>query len=415
MIQVRRHGDSQRYEAEVLFVSHAADLAILTVEDPAFFDGIEPLELGALPETKSSVAVYGFPMGGDVLSVTKGIISRVEHQTYTHSGFPLLAIQIDAAINPGNSGGPAVADGQVVGIAVQGNDSAENMGYIIAPPVIQQFLTDIEDGKRQGIPGLGFKFQRMENPGMRAYYGMTKKQSGILIGNVSRGSSCAGILKKGDVFLAIDGHSIANDGTVEFRPGERTLFAYYVDSHQVGDSVTFSILRDKKPMALSVTLNSSIEETLLVARNQYDIAPTYYVYGGLVFAPFTMDLLYTLGSFENYSWAISLLPYMDRGIPDDLDEVVVMQRVLAAGVNEGYHDEFFLHIETVNGQKVRSLRHMIQLVEAGEGDDYVVFGASTGEKIILDRNAVKKAAPKILKAYQVPKDRSDDLIKSVGE
>lgn len=158
MIQVRRHGGSQRFEAEVLFVSHEADLAILTVDDPSFFDGIEPLELGPLPEKKSSVSVYGFPMGGDVLSVTEGIISRVEHQLYSHSGEMLLAIQIDAAINPGNSGGPAVENGKIVGIAVQGINSGESLGYIIAPPVIERFLTDIEDRIYQGIPGMGITY-----------------------------------------------------------------------------------------------------------------------------------------------------------------------------------------------------------------------------------------------------------------
>jgi hypothetical protein len=89
--------------------------------------------------------------------------------------------------------------------------------------------------------------------------------------------------------------------------------------------------------------------------------------------------------------------------------------VLASGVNEGYHDEFFRRIESVNGTKIRSLRHMIELIEESDGDDHIVFESSDGGKIILDRKAVKKSGPKILKAYQVPKDRSEDLIYSVVE
>ncbi len=217
MIQVRRHGGSRRFEAEVLFVSHAADLAILTVEDASFFDGIEPLEIGALPEKKSSVEVHGFPMGGDVLSVTEGIVSRVEHQVYSHSNYSLLAIQIDAAINPGNSGGPAVANGEVVGIAVQGIGSGENLGYIIAPPVIDQFLTDIEDGVYAGIPECGLMDQAMANPGMRAFFGMTNDQSGVLLTRVGHESPSDGLLQKDDVITHVDGHPIANDQTIEFR------------------------------------------------------------------------------------------------------------------------------------------------------------------------------------------------------
>ena len=56
----------------------------------------------------------GYPMGGDSLSITKGIVSRVVMTRYAHASNKLLGIQIDAAINPGNSGGPAFSDLQEV-------------------------------------------------------------------------------------------------------------------------------------------------------------------------------------------------------------------------------------------------------------------------------------------------------------
>ncbi|CAI5986124.1 unnamed protein product [Closterium sp. NIES-64] len=57
----------------------------------------------------SSQHVPPSPMsGGDNISITMGVVSRVEPTQYVHSAAHLLAIQIDAAINPGNSGGPAL-------------------------------------------------------------------------------------------------------------------------------------------------------------------------------------------------------------------------------------------------------------------------------------------------------------------
>ncbi|HAY26371.1 MAG TPA: hypothetical protein DCY47_02390, partial [Candidatus Accumulibacter sp.] len=40
------------------------------------------LPLGDLPEVHQEIAVYSYPVGGDSLSITKGIVSRIEFQTY---------------------------------------------------------------------------------------------------------------------------------------------------------------------------------------------------------------------------------------------------------------------------------------------------------------------------------------------
>ena len=113
-VSVRRFGDSQKYAARVVAAGHECDLACLEVDDEVFWNGLSPLPLGGLPELQDEVVVLGFPTGGDSLSVTQGVVSRVEPQLYAHGATTLLAIQIDAAINPGNSGGPVLKDNSVV-------------------------------------------------------------------------------------------------------------------------------------------------------------------------------------------------------------------------------------------------------------------------------------------------------------
>ena len=85
-VQAQKHNDPQRYLARVTFVSHEADLAIITVDDPGFFSDLQPLSIGLLPEPLQEVSVYGYPIGGKSLSITKGILSRVEQQIYAHAG-----------------------------------------------------------------------------------------------------------------------------------------------------------------------------------------------------------------------------------------------------------------------------------------------------------------------------------------
>ena len=118
-IEVQKLSNPNKAIAHVKAICHESDLALLEVEDPEFLSDVEPVPLGELPELQDRVSVLGYPVGGEELSVTEGILSRIEVQTYTHSQRRLLAGTVDAAINDGNSGGPVVQDGKVVGIAFQ--------------------------------------------------------------------------------------------------------------------------------------------------------------------------------------------------------------------------------------------------------------------------------------------------------
>ncbi len=116
----------------MLAIAPGIDLAVLQLDDPSFFDTHPPVARASkLPQIKDAVLAYGFPTGGSSLSITKGIVSRIEFASYNYpvSG---LRIQIDAAINPGNSGGPAIAGDKMIGLAFSrlGGDT-QNIGYII--------------------------------------------------------------------------------------------------------------------------------------------------------------------------------------------------------------------------------------------------------------------------------------------
>ena len=77
---------------------------------------------------RDKVAVYGFPTAGDEMSITEGVVSRIEQRNYAHSNANLLTCQIDAAINPGNSGGPVIKNDRIAGVAFQSSMRGENIG-----------------------------------------------------------------------------------------------------------------------------------------------------------------------------------------------------------------------------------------------------------------------------------------------
>ena len=409
-LQVRRHGDPAKYTAKVIAVSHAADLALITVEDKSFFDDIKPLKLGNLPEVQQEVTVYGFPQGGDTLSITKGVISRIEHDAYAHSSIELLAVQIDAAINSGNSGGPVIIDNRVSGVVMQYLEDSENIGYMVPTPVIKHFLADLADGRHDGIPEDGIVIQSMENQSLKKMYSMQRRQTGVLVLKVLPGAPAEGVVKPGDVIVSVDGQVVADDGTIEFRPRERTSSAYLVQQHQIGEKLALEVLRRGRKKTLSVVLNRAVGSLDLVARERYDVRPTYFIYGGLIFVPLTQNYLMSWGD-DWYNSApknlVALYQYGQAAVEGE--QAVILSKVLPAEVNSGYHEFRDLRIISVNGKKIRNLRQLIQAVERPSKESAIEFQSDQGLKIVLNRGLVRSAQAEILKTYSVPADRSEGL------
>ncbi len=410
-LQVRKYGDTQRYRAQVVAVSHLTDLALLTVEDSEFFAGEPALSLGELPETQQEVLVYGFPMGGDMLSITKGVISRIEHQSYVHSSTGFLAGQIDAAINPGNSGGPVLVDNKIVGVVMSGIPSAQNIGYMVPVPVIRHFFEGLEDGIYEGYPSLGVSVQDMENEGLRAYYQMETEMSGVLINQIVPGSPADGNLQIGDVLITLEGFTIGNDGTVEFRHNERTHLNYVIQQKQIGEDIDVTILREGKKIKLKVNLLRSLRKDRLVPMEQYETLPSYYIYGGLVFCPLTKDLLNIWGSQWVQSAPTELVSHLLNNIPEKEDQrVVILLKTLAAEVNQGYQNINNWVIDQVNGEKIWNMHDLVEKIENCQ-DEFIILENKWNKKIILDNSKAKDTHQEILETYRIPSDRSEDLIK----
>jgi S1-C subfamily serine protease len=408
-VQVRRNGEAKRWEAKVLEVSHDADLALLTVEDPAFFEGIPELDLGELPAPQEEVLVYGFPMGGDTLSTTKGVMSRLEHQVYSHSSCYLFAGQLDAAINPGNSGGPVVRDGRIVGVVMQGMTQADNIGYMVPVNVIRHFFEDLKDGRYDGFPSLGAILQDLENPDQKRKYRVPERQNGVLVTRILAGSPSDGPLQPGDVLTELDGHAVAEDGTVEFRPRERTSLAYYVQARQVGQSLPVVIYRGGERQALTLELNRAFQADQLVPLERYDTLPSYYIYGGFVFTPLTRDYLKIWGGNWQQAAPSSLLVFLERNFAERPGQQVVLgMKVLPHDVNQGYHNAGNWVVEEVDGKKVDNLRELIAAIEQGTGE-FVTFRGANRQEYVLDRAKAAAAREGILRTYRIPADRSPDL------
>ncbi|WP_288131816.1 serine protease [Microbulbifer sp.] len=414
-IQVQRHGDAQKFRARVKFVSHDADLALLTVDDENFFDDTRPLTMGKLPDLQEEVTVYGYPMGGKSLSITRGVLSRVEHQYYAHAESYLMAGQIDAAINPGNSGGPVISDGRIVGVAMQSNQSqgAENLGYFVPPSVIEHVLKDAEDGVEQGFPELGAVTQSLESPSMKKAAGLSADQEGALVVRVFEDAPASDVLQPGDVLLQVDGFDVAADRTIEWRENQRTNYHYAVDQYHVGDRLPVRIARNGEVRDVEITLAQTPTSRSLVQGEKFDQHPRYYIYGGVVFVPLNMNLIKRWGGNWHSKAPIEYLYARNQWSSPEKQELVVALKVLPAPVNLGYHDWKNWIIESVNGEKIRDFGQFAQLMESNE-DNYVDLRDGAGYRMVLDADAAMEQQSAILQTYQIPQPHSQGLFSTLA-
>ena len=401
-IEVQREGDPRKYEAKVLFAGHDCDLAVLAVKDPAFFTGTTPIPLGRrMPSLNDEVIVLGYPMGGTRLSLTKGVVSRIDYNLYAHSGVDShLVLQVDAAINPGNSGGPVLFDGRVIGLAFQGISGAQNIGYAIPLPVLQHFLKDIDDGTYDGYPELGVVHTDTRNPALRADLKLAESQTGVAIAYVDPFGAAAGLVKPRDVLLAIDGLPIANDGSVTL-DGETVEYTELMERKQCSESIALNVWRDGAPLTLTVPLTRRPDP--FAFRYAYDRKPDFYMIGGLVFSPLSRGYLATLGGDLSSPPAQRLFYLSQYAKMDNLytnrDQFVVLSARLAHPVNT-YADGFLNQVvASVNGVAIRRLSDIpLALARATNGFDVVRFEGNDNP-LILDARAAAAAESDIMKRY----------------
>jgi len=408
-ITVVKEGDPNPWEARVAFVAHDCDLALLEVYDETFFEGTKALEFGGLPALESTVSAYGYPIGGDRLSVTRGIVSRISFQPYSHSEVDShLAIQIDAAINPGNSGGPVMQDGKVVGVAFQGYSGAiaQNVGYMIPTPVIRRFLKDVEDGSYDRYMDLAATYFPLVNPALRQALGVEDADTGVLVGSVFGGGPSEGKLQPGDVILAVDGKPVFSDGKIDL-DGDRVEMAEIFERKFKGDEVVLEILRDGAKE--SVTLELERPWPFDMQSRSYDTRPRFVVVGGLLFQPLNRDFLEAQRNDPQKKVDTRLRYFFDYYVTDHLyrehPEVIVLSDVLKDQVNT-YVEPFKGGIvDRINGKNIRSLQDVAAAFEE-PGEFHVIELLGEGRPIVLERSSLAEAGERIKQRYRVTNDQN---------
>ena len=286
---------------------------------------------------------------------------------------------------------------------------AENLGYFVPPDVISHVLEDAAHGTQSGFPDMGFRTQTLDSPSARRALGLTPAQRGVLVIKVFDGSPAAGLLQEDDVILAIDDYDVADDGSIHVNDDVRTDYKYAIDLHHVGDPVNITYSRQGKSATVQLRADVSQKNYSLVAGEQYDKTPEYYIYGGVLFVPLNMNLIMRWGSDWSRTAPVNLLQARNEWTSPERRELVVALQVLAAEVNLGYHDWRNWIVDFVNGEPVRDFAHFVELVHNNTQEN-VVFENTNGYQMIINHRDALSQEREILTRYRIPASYSPGLI-----
>lgn len=401
-IQVQANQAGDKVSATVEAIGIGIDLAVLKLDDESFFASHPPIPREkVLPQIKDAVMVYGYPTGGTTLSITKGIVSRIEFSPY-HASVSGLRIQIDAAINPGNSGGPAIADGKMIGLAFSRLGEAENIGYIIPCEEIDIFLDEIAHGSYQGKPGCFDEFQTLENPALRAFLKLDKSVQGMVVHHPAS-SEADYPLKEWDVITKIGDTPVDDQGMITINNDLRVRFPYLIQKLAKDNAVPLTIVRAGQEMKINLPVQTKRPMVIPDLNGAY---PSYFLYGPMVFSEATMEYISgflrgTKAANVVFTMGLTGNPLVTRVGDKPAFEgerlVIVSSPFFPHKLAQGYGNAMGAVVKSINGIPIKNLQHLVEVLRDSH-DEFITidFEMRGGETMVFRRTEMLAATEDVM-------------------
>jgi S1-C subfamily serine protease len=400
-VQIQGSQEGNKISATVEYCAPEIDLAILKLEDESFFASHPALpRASVLPHAKDAVMVYGYPTGGNSMSITKGIVSRIDFVPYNY-GVGGLRIQIDAAINPGNSGGPALVGDNVIGLAFSVLANAQNIGYIIPCEEIEIFLKDIADGHYDGKSSIHEDLQTLENAALRAYLKLDKTVEGIVVREPSNPDSSYP-LKKWDVLTKIGDIAIDSQGNARIDDSLKVSFLYFVQKVIKNNLVPLTVVRNGAE--IKIQLPATPQPVMLInpLKGAY---PSYFVCGPIAFSTAVDELvgLISIGNNSSFGNTLSAAgnPMFARRSEkpafDGEELVIVPSPLFTHPLTMGYRAPMLGVIKTINGIQVKNLLHLVEIIRDSKEEFLIIeFSGHNTESMVFPRAEFVASTEQIL-------------------
>jgi len=403
LVEAQKLGSEARSVARVELVDHEGPLALIAVDDPAFWEGLEPLPLEKRASAEGTVLILRWQRTG-LLDAYPGTLRQVRSGRHGLSQTSVLTVDVASSAEGLGESEVVVSKGKVAGLVTGRSGDAYSA---IAAPVLGQFLEEAKSNEWRSFARAGLAWQDLTNPALRESLGLEPGETGIRLTRVLPHGSAGGVLKPGDVVLELGGAKLDPTGYFDHPLYGRMLFPLlFTDGRHPGDSMPVKVLRDGKRLDLTLTLRAMRPEQDKVPPYVFGRGPDYLIVGGLVFEELTRPYLASWGDWTRRA-PPRLLVAIDRGEDEEAGagprRIVLLSSVLPDTANLGYQELRDVIVERVNGRPIANLQDLRQAFATPVNGFHVVdFLAGQGAvRIVLDASEAAASRQRLQQAYGV--------------
>jgi len=407
MIKVEKPAGKEYYPGRVEVIDYDVDLAVVSVEDESFFDGLRPVEMD--PRIRIDQPVKFLVMeNSNKIRAIPGEIVKISVEDYFLG--PDKFLTYGAAVNFEDRGGgwsePVFSGGRLIGLTMS-YSGKKQYATIIPASIISRFLAADLPGGYIGFPHHGFTGAGVRDPVFREYLGIPPEVGGLYISSIYPGGSADGVLQEGDVLVAVDGFPIDVDGyytnpdwgSIDYRD----LFSRF---HSPGDEIEVELFRGGKKLRKKLKLVRSELSDYLITPYSSGESPEYLIIGGLIFQELTADYLKDWGekwqtkANKKYLYYYT---YHSRRPEPGRDRIVILNKILPDPINLGYQGIADLVLAQVNGRSISGIGDVSEALNHPEKGFHRFTFEEFDRELILPVNSIPEADLRIGEQYGIGK------------
>ena len=396
MIEVSVANSARRYPARLKHIDKGLGLALVEITAEELRAALAPLPIGEPARLDQECDIWQLGQ--------ENLLERYDGRVVAVSANgPQLALRVKTTCADNGDGQVAIRDGKVVGL-LNSTIRGRQEGTLIGVETIRRYLEDFADGTYHGAPAAGLWYHTLLRDDLRAYYGVPDDKHGIAISRVMKGRTGDGVLREGDVVLAVDGYDLDDEGRFVHEVHGRLAASWLFQGRRyAGDKVKATVLRDGNVQEVELELRSVPASEQRVPDGPPNGRPQYLVVGGMVILELAADQ-----PISRSTGGVILRRYRDRANwdqPDERRRIVFIDHVLSDAANKGYEDMQHMPIERVNGVPIREIADVAKAMETPVRGFHVFELEGTEVDVVLPAPQLAEIDARIAQTYKVTRSR----------